>query len=855
MCKLKFFVLAFFIITIPALCQNLDEMRALYKTYTGKDLDINSIKSGDKSKSNDVIYKLDTLSTAEKKEMEKKIAKNNSLNKEKINAFEAYYNGKIIDPYADVLKLFSINFANVKINSTVSKLIPESYIPAVGDIFTIAIWGTINRTITCEITPGQYIILDDLGKIDLAGYDYAQSKKAIGDYLSKISGIEFDVRLSNVNPVHVFVFGQVEKPGAYMVSPFSSIIEILALSGGINQNGSYRKISVSDPAGKATNIDLYESFFHGDHKDYFFNSGSVIFVGNSESKVGIAGNVINSGIYEIKNGDKLDDILKICGTTPFSELNRIEIERIGKDGKRVIVNSNLKENPTLSNGDFIRIFSTLVYDGSYVFLKGNFKHPRQIRFEEGLTLLDIFTTEEVLKDNTNTKYAHIKRKASRGLQEKILNFSPEKIFDKSVDFDIALMNRDTIEVFSLDSLNFLDKVSIGGEVRISGNYMWNKDMPVNSLIAYAGGVTPMGDLKNVTVLRKNSESGFQYFSKIDPVEFSLMPGDSVHIGNFINYSFIEEVSLIGEVQREGDYAWFDGLTAKDLIGLSGGYTIGARTDSVMVVRKDGDKNMETMISIDDNYPILANDAILVQKNPERRKTKIVKMYGEVKKPGVYVVNSNDNIYDLLDKCGGLTENANKKGLRLFRKSVKEQQIEKYTKVRDELISRLKVISMMKEDLNALNSIHMMAFDSIPATGRVTIPFEDDHYLPIKFEDSDSVYVPEIASSVLVMGEVLFETSVAFNKDNPNVEYYLDKVGGVTDFANTSMIHIIKANGEVVKDDHLFSSIYYFDLEPGDMIYVPYDYSKVTTLQITKDITTILYQIGVATASMINATTN
>ena len=92
-----------------------------------------------------------------------------------------------------------------------------------------------------------------------------------------------------------------------------------------------------------------------------------------------------------------------------------------------------------------------------------------------------------------------------------------------------------------------------------------------------------------------------------------------------------------------------------------------------------------------------------------------------------------------------------------------------------------------------------------------------------------------------------------NESNSEVEYYLNKVGGVTETGDEDNIYVIKANGELIKRNGWFSSIYSYDLEPGDMVYVPYDYDKVDYFELTKDITTILYQLSLSAATVYTLT--
>ncbi|PID28152.1 MAG: hypothetical protein CR982_04635 [Candidatus Cloacimonadota bacterium] len=852
-------IISFF--TVQA--QGLEEAKSLFKKFTGKDIELpdftkkTNLKSLDKNKA-----EIDTVSSDDEsenligklKDSEKEL---DEETEEELTPFEMYLRGEIIDPYTQELYTYSIDFDAVKVNPNITSSIPDTYLPSVGDVLVVDIWGSVDESLEVEINGDGYIILEKFGKVSISNLNYGEIKQEIMKKLSNIDGAEASVRLSEVTPVQVYVTGQVKKPGVYTVSPFSSMLEVLAVAGGISSSGSYRNVEVKSKNSEKESIDLYSIMFGGKSTFPTLNAGSVIFVPIKSSQVAIAGNVKSSGIFELREGERLQDILQYSGLTPFSEKNSIEIESIDSKGIPSSKTVKLSQNPKLNDGDVVRIFSTLVYNSNFVTLKGSFKHPKNIAFRKGMSLGDVLKERKILKHNSNLNYAHIIRKNRSMGENQIISFSPENVFNKKNDFEIELLRNDTIEVFSLEDVNLLDQVAIDGEVKDPGRYAWSEGIPVNSILSYAGGKTPSGDLKNVTVYRFNSESGYSYFGQVDTKNFPLLPGDSIYVGNVLEYSGYDFISINGEVQRPGKYPWFEGITPADLIAHAEGYTTKSRTDSLDIFTIVDKENIKTTISFDDikSYELDKLSSVVVKARKTNKLSKLVSVYGEVENPGVYLVNSKDQLNDLIEKAGGITDKANLKGIRLFRKSVKKIQEEKYEKLRRKLRNKLKLLSLTKKEEKDIPETQFSDFnyDSIPATGRVIIPNTGDKFLPIAFENRDSIYIPEKSRSITVMGEVLFESSIVYNSEEREVEYYLDKVGGVTDFANTGSIHVIKANGEIIRDNWCFSSIYGYEVEPGDMIYVPYNYMIEDQLKVTKDISTIFYQLGLATASMINAT--
>ncbi|NOR45764.1 MAG: hypothetical protein GQ534_09290 [Candidatus Delongbacteria bacterium] len=689
--------------------------------------------------------------------------------------------------------------------------------------------------------------------------NYKQAKKAISDKLGSISGINFTVRLSDVKPITVFVVGNVAKPGIYNVSPFSSIFEILALAGGISPEGSLRDIGLIPESGKVKKMDLYSLMFFGKRVDHILQSNETIFVPLIGKQVAIAGNVKREGIYEYKKGEKLNDILTIAGLTPFSDTSRIEIEGLDKKGRSLVESVSGDNNPTLKDGDIVRVFSTLVYNSRYVYLKGNFRHNKKIQFTKDMTLGNIINSDEILNESTNLDYGNIIRKNGMGKRDLLLNFSPKSILARNGDENIKIFPRDTIEVFSLDSISYFPIVSISGEINKDGDYKYTSDMTANTLIGYAGGLTINGDITSNLVIRNKGKNGYDYFTDVDPSTYKLKADDKLHIFNFNANNPVQYVRVYGHVKNNGKYIHSKNMTVADLIKLSGGFTYDALTDSLEVVSGINKEN-KTLKTRKIGFGEISttklniNDILFVRRIKDYARVNYVRIQGEVLFPGTYALRESEELSDLLERCGGFTKYAQIKSTQIFREEVKKQQSQKIRELKEELNNKLKMKMILSGEGDLASALNIEKFDSLETSGRVIIDIDDKgNHEEFYFMDQDSIYVPAISRTILVMGEVYQQTAITYNESNTDVEYYLDKVGGITDTGDGDNIYIIKANGELVKEKGWFSNILNYDLEPGDIVYVPYDYDKVDYFELTKDITTILYQLSLSAATVYTLT--
>ena len=832
-----------------------EELMKMYQKLTGKDLtkEIETLKGKTPpTKIKSQTAEADTLGTEFIEMIPKETKRDSAVVK---TYFEKYVSGELIDPYKTELKQYRIDFSAVKTNLNYNRQIPDVYIVNSGDIFAIDIWGAMEKNYSIEVTNENFIIIPQIGKVDISGMNYKDAKKTIESKLSNINGIKFSVRLGEVKPITVFVVGNINKPGIYNVSPFTSLIEVLALAGGVTPEGSLRNIGLVSEKGGSRFIDLYSLLFFGKNPVSVLESNMTIFVPLIGKQVAVAGNVKREGIFECLSNEDLSDILKIAGLTPFSDTNRIEIERLDKDGRSESLSASLKENPKLLDGDIIRLFSTLVFNSKYVFLKGNFRHNKKIQYSDGMKLGDVMADREILNENTDLSYANIIRKNGLGNRDIMINFSPLNVIEKRGDDSLALFPRDTVEVFSLDSVSFFPSVEISGETKNPGVYKFTSEMTVGNLLSYSGGLTSVGDKSNIIVIRNNAEKGYEYFSNVEPDSFVLKDDDKIHIFDFSAKNPVQNVGIWGNLKKTGNYIHSTGMSAYDLISLAGGFKNDAMTDSVEVVSGINKNNRLLKTSWYsykdlDSVILEPNDIVFVRRIRDYAKVNYVKILGEVEFPGMYALRENEELADLLDRCGGFTKNAQIKSTQIFRDEIKKKQSSKIKELRDELNNKLQVQMILSGNKDLAGALNIAKFDSIEASGRVILDIDDKgNHEDFFFQDKDSIYVPPVSRTILVMGEVYQQTAITYNSKKTTVKYYLDKVGGITGSADEDNIYVIKSNGELVKEKGWFDNIMSYGLEPGDMIYVPYDYNRIDFFTLTKDVTTILYQLSLSAATV------
>lgn len=113
-------------------------------------------------------------------------------------------------------------------------------------------------------------------------------------------------------------------------------------------------------------------------------------------------------------------------------------------------------------------------------------------------------------------------------------------------------------------------------------------------------------------------------------------------------------------------------------------------------------------------------SIIIQKSKSDTRGNMVDVGGAVKRPGVYAIESGQRVYELVDKAGGLAEDAD---LTFFDKNINRaqklnDQVKIYIpfKTNDELFQSVKSYS---SSLISINSSTISQLETLPGVGTIT----------------------------------------------------------------------------------------------------------------------------------------
>jgi len=233
----------------------------------------------------------------------------------------------------------------------------------------------------------------------------------------------------------------------------------------------------------------------------------------------------------------------------------------------------------------------------------------------------------------------------------------------------------------------------------------------------------------------------------------------------------------------------------------------------------------------------------------------VKVSGELDGPATYVLPYGATLEHLLSQLS-YRDNADQSAVQLYRKSVAEKQRAALERSLDalqmEVLTRQPNTELEKgaqsENAAMIQQFIAQARKAQPR-GQVVLA-NNPNAAGMLLEDGDELVVPLRTSTVSVVGEVIFPTSLVFNERH-TLEDYIEMAGGFANNANQDELVILHLDGTISRiDDSKFDNRLKGLLRPGDEIMVMPKIQS-SELQVTKDVTEILYRIAVGTAAVLS----
>lgn len=641
---------------------------------------------------------------------------------------------------------------------------PKGYVIGPDDELLIDLSGDNEANYRLKVSPDGTIKIQYIGSLSVGGLSIEQATSKIRSSMSstypglKNGRTSVAVNLGNIRSIKISLVGEVVKPGSYTLSSLSTVFNALYASGGPKSNGSFRKIQVIRNNKLVSTIDIYDFLLKGIQSNNIrLQDQDVINIPVYQSRVEMSGEVKRPALFEVLGNESLSDVLRFAGSfTNQAYTAKIKVlQNTNKERKITDVEAEKFDTYGPLNGDQYIVETILDRFVNRVEISGAVFRPGQFELEKGLTLKELISKADGIKEDAFLNRGYISRlNADNTLS--LISFDLDKIL-KGTDADLPLQREDKVTISSLFDLREEYKVSIQGEVRQPGTFVYADNTSLEDLIQMAGGFKEGATPNRIEVSRRVKNSNVKSLSartaevftvnvdqnlKLQGDTFKLEPFDIVSVRSSEGYQVQRQVKIEGEVLFPGTYT----ISRKDerisdVIKRAGGLTPQAYTEGASLKRSDikptTDKNT-------------------IDKGQEE-KIKLANL-----------------------------------------KRLQEQGTKDSTSTEND-------IEVLRSDLIGINLDKIMR--------------KPESRNDLMLEDGDVIRIPTQLQTVRITGEVLRPNSIVYVKGK-SFKSYVNGAGGFSYNAFKQGTYIVYSNGsvEAVRKSLFFSN--YPEVKPGAEIFVP-----------------------------------
>lgn len=488
---------------------------------------------------------------------------------------------------------------------------PVDYVLGPGDGIVIDLWGATQQYWTLEISAEGIVRLQDLGPVYVNGLTIEEAKEKLVNRLSQAyDGLKpsdggkptifNQISLGNIRSINVTIVGEVHSPGNYALNSLSTVFTALHAAGGPTENGTFRSVRLMRNNKLKAEIDIYDFLVEGiKPNDELLRDGDVVLVKQYGGHVKLEGEVRRPGVYEIKEGDTFQDLLKNAGGFASNAFRSfIDIQRNAANGKTILnISGDEFDKKFPADGDVIFVRLNQETYNNRVQLEGAVQMAGIYELTDNMSVKDLIEKANGLKGDAYLNRGTIYRMSSDFSQEAIA-FDLQKLLSGQIA-DIALVNEDIVKISSIYELRDEYYVEINGEIAIPGTYPFINNMTVEDIIMLAGGLIEGASGANVEISRRNTEGLSNSLAEIvtfnidknlsvssDARNVRIEPFDQVFIRRTPNYNIQQQITLEGEITSPGIYVMSrKDERVSDVINRAGGLTSYAYPEGAILIRK------------------------------------------------------------------------------------------------------------------------------------------------------------------------------------------------------------------------------------------------------------------------------
>jgi protein involved in polysaccharide export with SLBB domain len=434
--------------------------------------------------------------------------------------------------------------------------IPDDYRINPGDELIVGLTGNVQaNNLRLVVDQDGRIFIPKVGPLRVGGVPYRDLQGAIASQVERqYQDFRVSVSIGKLHGITVYVTGFAAVPGSYTVSSLSTVVNVVLAAGGPAAGGSFRSIQVRRSGNLVVDFDLYDFLLKGDKEaDIVLQNGDVITIGPSGAQVAVLGSVNREAIFEVRDGDTLNDALIYAGgANTVADLTRLHVLDPKDDAGWREVSPEAALLGKARRGEVLRVLSAVgiaqpsqrlqslvtvggevmkpgryfakpgttldevvemaggltpqAYAFGAVFVRDRLRRQQQLNFERAINDVRISLTAQPLV-SADEKDANLQFRLSA------VDALVEQLRNRRVDGRLVL---ETMPVANQISGSFTVEnndelyipprslaIGVYGMVNSSADFLYKPNLSVQEYIKLAGGYSRFADKKHIFVIRAN----------------------------------------------------------------------------------------------------------------------------------------------------------------------------------------------------------------------------------------------------------------------------------------------------------------------------------------------------------------
>ncbi|CAO3374919.1 SLBB domain-containing protein [Azospirillum argentinense] len=318
------------------------------------------------------------------------------------------------------------------------------------------------------------------------------------------------------------------------------------------------------------------------------------------------------------------------------------------------------------------------------------------------------------------------------------------------------------------------------------------------------------------------------------------------------------VQVRGAVRSPGTYPVAETATVEALLATAGGLGATADSSSLEITTAAGERRLlDLREAASARTALYPGDSLRVNPVPQALEARAVTISGAVRRPGSYDVARGETLSSLIDRAGGLTEEAYPAGASFLRDSERKRERAWFDQQARDLerwmVQEVEKGEAARSDVVGLARQLATQLRGVEPLGRIVVEADPQVLrqrpeLDVLLEPDDRILIPKRPLTVTVTGEVLHPTAAQF-VSGKSADAYLREAGGANRNADDSRIFLILPDGRaqplsLSSWNHTVTAI-----PPGSSIVVPRDPKPFDLMEFSKNIGTILGQLAISAAAI------